>query len=334
MQKLWKEKIPKKRFVHFRLWLKNGTDSQNLDRQGNKICWAVQKKLCKAEGIHVYSAMGENKAAFVERLIRSLKLICYRYTEDFEYTFIHNFSSRRNRDLQRQLLDRLDRKECQVFRLSVNSVQQATTRIKMIYSLGRFTSQNLHKKILKLLQFFPKNFHHTQQRMNKLRLSVVNFIKKVDRSHLWMESFTKGLVSNASAHLFPDSTLSCFTDFLPEQLHLKGQCEVAVSEISYPSMYQNVTVGNFTFFDIKNFQSRLNFTICNPVSTFPLRILLKPWTLSFKKNPITARVVSQLECPEERKKSRFTLQMKNLVLHSFVRKWATFLEVILSLILK
>ena len=66
-----------------------------------------------------------------------------------------------------------------------------------------------------------------------------------------MESFTIELVSNASAQLFPDNTLSCFTHFLPEQLNLDGQWEVAISEISYPSMYQNVTKGKFMFFDKK-----------------------------------------------------------------------------------
>ena len=66
-----------------------------------------------------------------------------------------------------------------------------------------------------------------------------------------MESFTIELVSNASAQLFPDNTLSSFTNFLPEQLNLDGQWEVAISEISYPSMYENVTEGTFLFFDEK-----------------------------------------------------------------------------------
>ena len=66
-----------------------------------------------------------------------------------------------------------------------------------------------------------------------------------------MESFTIELVSNASAQLFPDNTLSSFTNFLPEQLNLDGQWEVAISEISYPSMYQNVTEGKYMFFDKK-----------------------------------------------------------------------------------
>ena len=66
-----------------------------------------------------------------------------------------------------------------------------------------------------------------------------------------MELFTIELVSNASAQLLPDNTLSSFTNILPEQLNLEGQCEVAISEISYPSMYQNVAEGKFMLFDKK-----------------------------------------------------------------------------------
>ena len=66
-----------------------------------------------------------------------------------------------------------------------------------------------------------------------------------------MESFTIELVSNASTQLFPDNTLSSFTNFLPEQLNLEGKWEVAISEVSHSSMYQNVTEGKLMFFDKK-----------------------------------------------------------------------------------
>ena len=66
-----------------------------------------------------------------------------------------------------------------------------------------------------------------------------------------MDSLTIELVSNASGELFPNNTLSSFTNFLPEQVNLEGQWEVAFSEISYPSMYQNITEGKFKFFDQK-----------------------------------------------------------------------------------
>ena len=90
-----------------------------------------------------------------------------------------------------------------------------------------------------------------------------------------MESFTIELVSNASAQLFPDNTLSSFTNFLSEQLNLDGQGEVAISEISYPSMNQNLTEGKFMFLT-RSFQSHGNSGTCNLVFILPLRILLKP----------------------------------------------------------
>ena len=66
-----------------------------------------------------------------------------------------------------------------------------------------------------------------------------------------MDSFTIELVSDASSQLFPDNTLSSFTIFLPEQVNLDGQWEVAISEIFYPTMYQKVTEGKFMFYDEK-----------------------------------------------------------------------------------
>ena len=76
-----------------------------------------------------------------------------------------------------------------------------------------------------------------------------------------MESFTIKLVSNASGELFPDNTLSSFTNFLPEQLNLEGQWEVAISEISYPSMYQNITEGKLKFFDEKLSKSTSTYNL-------------------------------------------------------------------------
>ena len=66
-----------------------------------------------------------------------------------------------------------------------------------------------------------------------------------------MCSFTIELISNSPPHLCSDSRLSSFTNFLPEQLNLEGQWETATSEFFYPSLYQNVTEGKFTFFDEK-----------------------------------------------------------------------------------
>ena len=50
------------------------------------------RKLCKPEGIQIYSTMSETKAAFAERTIRSLKNILYRYMEDNGYKYIHKLT--------------------------------------------------------------------------------------------------------------------------------------------------------------------------------------------------------------------------------------------------
>ena len=105
----------------------------------------------------------------------------------------------------------------------------------------------------------------------------------------------------------------------------KGQWENANMGRFHLSMYKNVSQEKFVFFDNKNFQICRNFTIWNPNFTVPLRILLKPWTLSFTKDTVLAKAVSQLISLDERKKLRFTLKMKNLVFQFIVRTWDKFL---------
>ena len=67
-----------------------------------------------------------------------------------------------------------------------------------------------------------------------------------------------------------------------------------------------------------------NFLIWNPVSSSLLRRLWKPWTRSFKRDTITGKLLLQAKCPEERKKLRFTWQIKDRVLKLPVRFWVTF----------
>ena len=71
-----------------------------------------------------------------------------------------------------------------------------------------------------------------------------------------MDSFTFPTLFTFPTSQFPTLVLnvvrimnSSFPNFLPEQVHSKGKWELAVSEISYPSLYQNVTEGKFTFVD-------------------------------------------------------------------------------------
>ena len=99
--------------------------------------------------------------------------------------------------------------------------------------------------------------------------------KELIKVILTMESFPIEMVSNASAPLFPDNTLSSSTNFLPEQLSLEGQWEVAISEIYYPSRYQIVTEKKFMYFD-KKFSNSSDLYYLEPGLYPSLRILLKP----------------------------------------------------------
>ena len=76
------------------------------------------------------------------------------------------------------------------------------------------------------------------------------------------------MVSNASGELFPNNTPSSFTNFLPEQVNLEGQWKVAISEISYPSMYPNITDGKFNFFDEKRSKSTSTYSLEPGLFTF------------------------------------------------------------------
>ena len=69
------------------------------------------------------------------------------------------------------------------------------------------------------------------------------------------------MVSNAYGEIFPNNTLISSTNFLLEQVSLEGQWEVAISGISYPSMYQIVTEGKFKFLDEKLSKSTTTYTL-------------------------------------------------------------------------
>lgn len=62
-----------------------------------------------------------------------------------------------------------------------------------------------------------------------------------------MKSFLVELVSNGSMDVYSDNTLSSFSNFLPEQINLVGEWEVALLEITYPAQYNNITEGKVAY---------------------------------------------------------------------------------------
>ena len=101
---------------------------------------------------------------------------------------------------------------------------------------------------------------------------------------LTTDSFTIELVSNAWGDLLLDNTMSSFLNFLPEQVVLQGQSEVAISEISYPSIYPNITEGKFKFFDEKPSKSTLTYNLEPGLFTSITYIVGAMYTLIQERN--------------------------------------------------
>ena len=57
------------------------------------------------------------------------------------------------------------------------------------------------------------------------------------------------MVTNASFDCYPNNTLNSIAILLPEQINLDGEWEVAITELSYPSLYQNITEGKIFYLD-------------------------------------------------------------------------------------
>ena len=143
-----------------------------------------------------------------------------------------------------------------------------------------------------------------------------------------MESFTIELVSNASAQFFPDNTLRYFTNFLPEELNLDGQWEVAISEISYPSMYQNATEGKFMFFD-KKLSKSTELYYLEPGLCPSITDIVEAMNILIQEKHNHSENCIKVKVSRKTQKLRFTLQMKHLVLRSLIQIWGTFSEVLL-----
>ena len=75
-----------------------------------------------------------------------------------------------------------------------------------------------------------------------------------------MDSFTIELVSNASGEFFLDNTLSFYKIFTRAS-KFGGQWEVAILEISQPSMYQKITEGKIMFLDKKLSKSTSTYNL-------------------------------------------------------------------------
>ena len=60
-----------------------------------------------------------------------------------------------------------------------------------------------------------------------------------------METFSVELHSSASSKLYPQNEVASFTIFLPDQINLESEWEVALTENCFPSKFFNFTEGSF-----------------------------------------------------------------------------------------
>ena len=139
-----------------------------------------------------------------------------------------------------------------------------------------------------------------------------------------MDSLTIELISNDSVELFPYNTLSFFTKFLPEQVNLEGQWEVAISEISYPSMYHKIMEGNFKFFDEKFLKSTTSYNLEPGLYTSITDIVEATNRLIQERNNHNETCIT---VKASRRTQKFVILLANvpLVLHSVAPTWVTFL---------
>ena len=78
-----------------------------------------------------------------------------------------------------------------------------------------------------------------------------------------MDCFTIELVSNASFNCYRNNSIGCFTIFLPEQIHLKGNGRLLFQKYYSLFLYQNVTEGKFIFvYGRKNFEEERKMYQC------------------------------------------------------------------------
>ena len=60
-----------------------------------------------------------------------------------------------------------------------------------------------------------------------------------------METFSVELQFSASSKPYPQNTIPPFTNFLPDQINLEDEREVALTEICFPSKFFNITQESF-----------------------------------------------------------------------------------------
>ena len=165
-----------------KIWVDKGTE-----------CAGAFKKFCAAEGIQIYSTMSETKAAFAERTLRSMKIILYRYMEDFGYKYIHKLpqfiatlNSRRNSSIDMRpntvknydFMSILYSKPLREFKKPTFKVGDTVRISEYDLPFRKGYKPQFTREVFEIVAIATKKNQHTQSRMSKTRLFKANFIKK------------------------------------------------------------------------------------------------------------------------------------------------------------
>ena len=146
------------------------------------------ERLCKAQGIPFHSTTSETKVAFAEHLIKPLKNTLHHYIENIGHKYIHKLSLHQNPESQKNFHGRLYAKFCEeirFFSILCSNPLRKCKRIKFKIGdkvrvskydllLRKSYRQQLTQKTFEFAAFPSRNTQRKKQRMNRMRLSVVN----------------------------------------------------------------------------------------------------------------------------------------------------------------
>ena len=173
-----KTRVSKETVGAFVTMIKNYNPPKKIGMAREQNLVESSKKLCKIEGIQIYSTKGEAKAAFSERTKRSLKNILYFYMEDYGYRNFHKLSQfgttlKPRINCSMDLIPKNDKISDFAFILYSRPLRKCKKNLSLrleiefaspsvTYPSGGLISYSLLGRFLKLLQFLPENLQHTQ----------------------------------------------------------------------------------------------------------------------------------------------------------------------------
>ena len=76
------------------------------------------------------------------------------------------------------------------------------------------------------------------------------------------DEFTVHVISSASMQIFKSNTLASIRNFFNDEIQLSGDWRVALSEIIFPTKFENVVEGEFIAFSLKEYEATKKAAEC------------------------------------------------------------------------